>query len=195
MMTAWALVLWLFFPTAAWCVDTGADESSWEAYSIITERNIFSRNRRPRSVVSAQTVRQVSTVTRTEQSYLVLRGVVREQEGFISFIEDSRSGEVKKVRKDEAIGGGTLADITLDDITFHLADADTRVEIGKTLEGKAPEASSSQNYYGSSYSSQQGSYDTQQTTTQVSQQTTVSEDEAKDILQRLKERRKKELGE
>lgn len=194
MMTACAVMLWMLFPVAAWCGETEAEKSSWEDYSIITQRNIFSRTRRAKSTVSAEVVDRTPKVTRSEQSYLVLRGVVREKDVFISFIEDSRTGEINKIRPGEAVGGGTLSDATLDDITFKLEDADTRVEIGRTLEGKVPETSSSSYYSGTGYYLQQGSYETQQTIQPV-EQTVVSDEEAKDILQRLKERRKKELGE
>lgn len=193
-MAACGAVLWLLASAAAWSEEAADKTRSWEDYSIVSERNIFSRTRRPRSTVVAETVKQAETVTRTEQSYLVLRGVVREKDVFISFIEDSRTGGVKRVREGEAIGGGTLADATLDFISYRLADADTRVEIGRTLEGKVPETSSSSYYSGGGYTSNQGGLNFEQTTS-TADQTVVSEDEAKDILQRLKERRKKELSE
>lgn len=193
-LAASGAALWLLVSAAAWCAEAADDTSSWEDYAIVSERNIFSRTRQSRSAVVAETARQTRTVTRTEQSYLVLRGVVREKDVFISFIEDSRTGEVKRVREGEAIGGGTIADATLDVVSYRLGDADTRVEIGRTLEGKVPTTSSSSYYSGSGYPSNQDGFTYQQTTSTMDQMV-VSEDEAKDILQRLKERRKKELSE
>lgn len=193
-MAACGTVLWVLVSAAVWCADADNGTTGWEAYAIVSERNIFSRTRRPRSTAGIESVKQTPTVTRTEQSYLVLRGVVREKGVFISFIEDSRTGEVKRVREGEVVGGGTLAAATLDYISYRLGDADTRVDIGRTLEGEVPEASSPQYNSGGGFYSDPSSFDSQKTTS-TADQTVVSEGEAKDILQRLKERRKKELGE
>jgi hypothetical protein len=131
---------------------------------------------------------------RSEQSYLVLRGVVRDGGAFISFIEDSRTGEVKRARQGETVGGGMLSDVSLDHISFKLADTDTRVSIGSTLEGETPETASSSEFSGGGFYTRQESGGGQETIQPV-QKTVVSEDKAKDILERLKARRKKELGE
>jgi hypothetical protein len=194
MMTVCAAMLWVLLPLAAPCAGTETKQESWEDYTIITQRNIFSRTRRAKIDAPAATVNRAPVAVRTEESYLVLRGVVLERGVHISFIEDSRTGAVTKARAGEAVGGGALADVTLDYISYNLKGADIRVAIGSTLEGKVPETSSSAYYSGGGYYSNPVSYETQQTV-QPAEQTAVSEDEAKDILQRLKERRKKELGE
>jgi len=191
---SFCIVFLFLLVSFAWCTDTETKKGAWEDYSIISQRNIFSRTRRAKIVVSGEPADRAPAAVRTEQSYLVLRGMVRERDVFISFIEDSRTGEVKRVREGEAIGGGMLSSATMDSISYQLAEADTRVAIGQTLEGKAPEASSSAYYSGGGFSTPPESYGSQQTM-QPAQETVVSEDEAKDILQRLKERRKKELGE
>jgi hypothetical protein len=194
-IAACGAVLWILVSAVAWCTEAADETGSWKDYSIVSERNIFSRTRRARSTASSQAVKQTPEVARTEQSYLVLRGVVREKDVFISFIEDSRTGEVKKVRQGESLGDGMVSAATLDFISYNFGDADIRIEIGKTLEGKTPETSSSPYYSGSDYYSQPTGFESRQTVVAPVEQTVVSEDEAKDILQRLKERRKKELGE
>jgi hypothetical protein len=193
------LAFLMLFPAVAWCDDESSDDKgSWEDYKVVSERNIFSRNRRVRTNTPVQEVTKTPTVTQSEQSYYVLRGVAREKNVFTSFIEDSRSSSINKVKVGEAVGGGTILSASLDDISFDLEGVATQVAIGQTLEGKTP-TTSSQYSYGSGYYSQPSSYSTtatsQQTVSTTTTQTTVSDDEAKDILQRLKERRKKELGE
>jgi len=198
-MAGCVLAFLMVFSTVAWCGDeSDGEENSWEDYKVVSERNIFSRNRRVRTATPAQEVKKTPAVTRSEQSYYVLRGVVREKNVFISFIEDSRAGSINRVRVGEAVGGGTILSASLDDISFDLDGTATEVAIGQTLEGKTPTVSS-QYSYGNGYYSQPGSYSTttssQQTVSTTTTQTVVSDDDAKDILQRLKERRKKELGE
>ena len=194
LIAACAAVMWAMASASAWCGEATEDRGSWEAYSIVSEINIFSRTRRPRVTATAQTVKQTPEVARTEESYLVLRGVVRENDMFTAFVEDSRTGSVQRVREGEAVGGGTLAAATLDFVSYRLGESDTRIEIGRTLGGEIPETSSSSSSGDDYYYSTQGDFDYQQTTSTVGT-TVVSDDEAKDILQRLKERRKKELGE
>ena len=194
LIAACAAVIWGLASVPAWCTEPTEDRGSWEAYSIVSEINIFSRTRRPQVAASAQTVKQAPEVALTEESYLVLRGVVRENDMFTAFVEDSRTGSVQRVRDGEAIGGGTIADATLDFVSYRLGKSDFRIEVGRTLEGKIPETSSSSYSGDDYYYPTQGDFDYQQTTSIVGT-TVVSDDEAKDILQRLKERRKKELGE
>ncbi len=191
---AYSLVLLLLFSSAAWCAETPGTKGSWNDYKVVSQRNIFSRNRLSTEAVQAAKAKQTPTVTQSEQSYLVLRGVVRENDIYTAFIENSGTGEVKKVHVGDSIGGGTISAATLDYISFDLKGANTRVEIGMTLEGKISQGSAAQYYSGGGSYSEQGTFDSQQSV-QPAVQSTVSDDKAKDILQRLKERRKKELGE
>jgi hypothetical protein len=194
MTVIFAAALWGSLLWTGPCAGAEAEQESWADYSIIAQRNIFSRTRRASITVPPRTVEKAPTAVRSEQSYLVLRGVVKERDVFISFIEDSRTGEVKKVRQGEAIGGGMLSGVTLDYVSYSLADVDTRVEIGRTLEGNIPETSTFSYYSGSGFLTQPDQGESRQAV-EPAQQTVVTGDEAKDILERLKERRKKELGE
>ncbi len=194
MIAACTAVMWVLVSAQAWCAGAAEDRGAWEEYSIISEINIFSRTRQPRRTESAQTVKRAPAVVRTEESYLVLRGLVREDDVFTAFIEDSRTGMVKRIRDGEAVGGGILSAAGLDSVSYRLGEKDARIEIGRTLEGEIPETAASSYYEDDYYYPTQESFDYQQTTSTVDT-TVVSDDEAKDILQRLKERRKKELGE
>lgn len=200
--------------------ETGEVTKSWDDFKIITDRNIFSRNRT--KSVQLSEVRRQSVAVLPEQAYYILRGIIRQSDGFISFIEDSRTMDVKRFRTGETIGEGKISKITLDYISYEFGDNTINVEIGMNLEGQV--SSSGTQYYSSGFGDFQGisgfretdqfpatdqsqvmgefpAMDQSRTPTknQASIQPvteTSQQDENRDnILQRLKERRKKELEE
>lgn len=128
--------------------ETEEGTKSWDDYRIITERNIFSRNR-TKAVQSSMSRRQTVAVT-PEQSYYTLRGITRQSDSFISFLEDSRTMDVEKFRKGESIGEGTISEITLDYISYNSGEETIKVEIGMNLEGQI--SSSGTDYFFSGFS-------------------------------------------
>ena len=194
--------------------ETEENTKSWDDYRIITDRNIFSRNR-TKAVKSSEVRRQKVSVA-SEQSYYTLRGITRQSDGFVTFLEDSRTMDVKKFRKGESIGEGTISEITLDYISYEYGDKTIKVEIGMNLEGQI--SSSETDYYFSGfddYFNSSGSSDTGQSgepdqsqemdrfgttdngraSSQPVAESRQQDENSENILQRLKERRKKELGE
>jgi len=114
--------------------ETKGAVKSWDDYKIIAERNIFSRNR-TKVVVLSETQRQVETVP--EQRYHTLRGITKQADGYVSFIEDSRTSIVTRYRKGDPVAEGKIADITLDDISYKRGGKTLKIETGMNLEGQA----------------------------------------------------------
>jgi hypothetical protein len=114
--------------------ETKAAVKSWDDFKIIAERNIFSRNR-TKIVVLSETQRQVETVP--EQRYHTLRGITKQADGYVSFIEDSRTSIVTRYRKGDPVAEGKIADITLDDISYKRGGKTLKIETGMNLEGQA----------------------------------------------------------
>jgi hypothetical protein len=102
------------------------------AYRIITERNMFSRNRRlPRADPGpAPVVRQPNP-----ESYYILRGIVRENDTFIAFLQDNRQGGVLQLREGDKVARGTVKSLTLDSIEYQFEDRTITVAFGQDLEG------------------------------------------------------------
>jgi len=130
---------------------------TWDDYKIISERNIFDRSRVKFMPVTEV---QAPAVIIPEQTYYILRGVTQQAETLISFIEDSRTMEVKKVKKGEKIGGGKVGNITLDYISYEYGGKAVKVEIGMNLEGQA--SASGGQYYSSRPNLFQGNAQTQE---------------------------------
>lgn len=108
--------------------------TSWEAYKVIVERNMFSRQRGAAERRQRDEGQQVMTVPEPE-SYYRLRGIAQEDGTFIAFIEHTRSDETLKVRQGEAVARGSIESLDLDSITFRLDDRTIPVSIGQDLLG------------------------------------------------------------
>jgi len=166
------------------------ERGSWSDYSLIAQRNIFSRNRgrraAPRSRNDAEDLPQRAAAPPAE-SYMVLKGIVAAGTTFAAFIEDTRTGEVHRVGSGAAIARGTVKIESLDTLAFRQEDKELRVAVGQTLAG--------------------GSSRTVLTLDNIMQWSAsapavpvattpapASEDEA-EMLRRLLERRRQQLGE
>ena len=174
-------------PAAAADPNAVAKPNSWASFDIILKRNIFSRQRRPAR--REEQVERAAPPAPNVESYYVLRGVVQENDDFIAFIEDTQTGTVLRLRRGDPVARGTIKALTLDGLEYQMEDKAVRVELGLDLEGG----------HGSSTSSQMMDFTAipaPSTTGQPAQTpaaTPPSGAEA-DILKRLMEQRRQQLG-
>lgn len=111
-----------------------APANSWASFDIILKRNIFSRQRRAPSPVSERVERAAAPAPNPE-SYYVLRGVVQENDDFIAFIEDTQASTVLRLRRGDPVARGTIKTLTLDGLEYQMEDKTTVVHLGLDLEG------------------------------------------------------------
>jgi hypothetical protein len=118
-------------------------EGSWASFDVILKRNIFSRQRtawRPRTQESAKPV-----VVRNPETYYVLKGVVQENDDFIAFIEDTQGGTVLRLRRGDPVARGTIRTLTLDGLEYQMEDkTPVVVRLGCDLEGATGALTTSQ---------------------------------------------------
>jgi len=112
-----------------------ADEESGPLarYGIILQRNIFSRQRtpfRPRDRSEPQVV-----VAPNPETHFVLKGVVQEDSQFIAFIEDTQGGGVLRLRQGAKVARGAIKTLSLDALEYQLEDKTISVKLGCDLEG------------------------------------------------------------
>ena len=165
-------------------------QNTWDGYKVIVEKNIFSRNRWQQA---ERTARQGGATAparaRAPESFFVLRGITRDENGFIAFVEDTRTYDMARARVGDSLTEGTVKDMTLDHMTFELNGETRQIEIGMDLGGTAPQATSigPAAFVPSVDISPQGETN--------SEKAAQAKEEAEDILKRLRERRQRELGE
>ncbi|KPK40379.1 MAG: hypothetical protein AMJ65_10685 [Phycisphaerae bacterium SG8_4] len=159
---------------------------SWDAYRIVVERNMFSRQRGPRLERTRRQV-PVAPAAPDPESYVVLKGIVQEDGEFIAFLEDTQSGQIRRVRQGDSVVRGKVKALTLDSIEYESGDRTTTVTMGLNLQGGRGGAAFAGMYELSQTSSAMPAGGTTETTT------APSEDEA-EILRQLMERRQQQVG-
>jgi hypothetical protein len=110
-----------------------AEQNSWAKYQIILQRNIFSRQRGP--VRQRQAAQARPVITRNRESYLILKGIVQQDNIFIAFIEDTQNNSILKLHEGDSIARGVARNFTLDSIEYQLQDKTVSVTVGRDLEG------------------------------------------------------------
>ena len=115
-----------------------------DRFDLLTDRNIFLRDRRPPQVewstegamLDHATLEPIAPLPIDPASYFVLRGVTLQGAERIAFIEDQRSGETRRFTAGDALGGGEIVAIDLDYITFLVAEDKRRIALGQRLTGE-----------------------------------------------------------
>ncbi len=163
------------------------DAQFWDNYGVLVEQNIFSRQRGQTSKRDDSKAKEPPAPA--PESYFVLKGIVRQNEEYVAFLEDTRMGETIRAQAGDSIATGRLKSLTLDNIEFELDDNTIKIEIGDNLQGKAPTLSVTYNDLVEWSQSSSGSSQSEASGQQTGQS---SEDE--EILRRLMERRRREIG-
>lgn len=109
-------------------------------YDVITERNMFLRDRpRPRVVTTrpAPATRPVEVVIpETPEQRYVLRGVAIEDGEYRAYFEHVRTGEGLRVQPGDAIGNGHIAHIDIDAVAYASSEGTiTWIDVGENLNG------------------------------------------------------------
>jgi len=106
----------------------------WAKYSIILDRNMFSRQR-VKPVPPGEVVQERPRVMPNPESYFLLKGVVQEDNQFIAFVEDKRTSSVLRLREGDTVARGMVKSLNLDGLQYQFQDKAIRVSLGSDLEG------------------------------------------------------------
>jgi hypothetical protein len=108
-----------------------------ERYNVLTERNMFLRDRR-RPVYTPTS--RPAYVSRPVEETLILTGVVFEEGEYRAFFEDTQRSSVLTLRVGESVGRGVITQIQLDAIQYLSGDSQMWIDVGHTLTGSLPPA-------------------------------------------------------
>lgn len=112
----------------------GAGDSSTDRYAVLSERNIFLKERHARREPSSRPASSQPVLT-PEQS-LVLRGVVLENDELRAYFEDLGSAsDVVRVAPGEPLRSGRVVEIGIDAVAFERDGQLTWIEVGQDLTG------------------------------------------------------------
>jgi len=116
--------------------------TKWDDFRILTDRNVFDRNRRPPVVRTSRseaprtpyTAPQPPPPIDTDQ-YFVLLGIGLEGPQYTAFFEDSRAGKILQVSPGGVVGNGRLRAVNLDSVQYDRGGKFRIVKVGCTLTG------------------------------------------------------------
>jgi hypothetical protein len=155
-----------------------AEPKSWEDYEILVERNMFSRARgRP----AREAARVVAPVAPDPERFVWLRGVARKDGAYIACLEDMRSGRLLNLRTGDSVARGKLTDVKIDSVRYALDDKVFEIRIGNNLEATTalpPAGSGAETTSGGDAAAPPAG----------------TTEGAGDLLERLRQRRQRELG-
>lgn len=152
----------------------GPEEQPWSDYQVLVERNMFSRVRGPRASRPEQPVQREAP---PPERFIFLRGIVRRDGETIAVLEDMSGGRIMRVRSGDTVLDGRVGQVTLDEITYLDAEGkEVTVPLGRNLETGSVVPSAGEPEAGAPAGSE------------------TDEGEASGILERLRQRRMRELG-
>jgi hypothetical protein len=163
--------------------------AGWAVYKVIVERNMFSRQRGARTRRSDDREMRAPPPAPNPESYYLLKGIVQEGDAFIAFLEDTRGGQILRVRKGDSVARGVIKALGLDSIEYQLEDRTITVTMGYDLECGQGAITMAQLYE----FSQTSPTAPQEGATSAPGESSPSGDDA-EILRQLMERRKQQLG-
>jgi hypothetical protein len=168
--------------------NAAAQPNSWASFDIILKRNIFSRQRTaPRPV--SETVEASPRVLPNPESYYLLKGVVQQDDDFIAFIEDTQGGTVLRLRRGDPVARGTIKSLTLDGLEYQMESKTIVVQLGLDLEGGHGNLTNRQMFDLAATPASPASGPSTQTSPVSAPSGADS-----DIIKRLMEQRKQQLG-
>ncbi len=105
----------------------------WAKYNLILDRNIFSRTRQGPQPERKEDDRPRPALN--PESYFLLKGVVQEDNQFLAFVEDKRTGTVLRLREGDTVARGLVKSLNLDGLQYQFQDKIIPVGMGSDLEG------------------------------------------------------------
>ncbi|MBE3099614.1 MAG: hypothetical protein IMZ55_19110 [Acidobacteria bacterium] len=143
-MTRWTLTVWLLvgLPGLAAAASPpaalpGAQPAQMEDYRVLSERNMFLRNRARPPASHAAPAPPRAAPADTGDDRIVLTGIIQQGEDYLAFFEDTRTGKTTTLQAGDPLGRGQLAAIEIDAVYYTCDGNSTKVAIGSNLTGAA----------------------------------------------------------
>lgn len=159
--------------------------ASWSDYKVIVDRNIFSRSRTPRSGGTRYVPQERPRSNNREEPEMTLSGVAVHLAVRLAFFDDPQSGETLRVGVGQRVGKGTVVSIAPEGVELRLDDRVRRVQIGQTVSGREAVRST--------VMTTASSQPVGETSPSASDRGDSKDKGTNDILERMRQRRLREL--
>jgi hypothetical protein len=140
---AWCGALYAAAPTTA---PAPAKPTFSERYSIVSDKNIFLRDRSRGAPTTASTQSSTHRSTPLPEETLMLTGIVLEDVGMRAYIEDSVTFRILKLAVGESVARGKITSIDLDAVEYERNGQRKWIVIGYDFTGRPAQIASSTTY-------------------------------------------------
>jgi hypothetical protein len=137
-------LLWAASAPAANPIPQPTTKPAWEQYAVISQRNIFLRQRAASSAGprpgagGGSGLGSATTAPSVPEASFVLRGVVFENGETRAYIEDLGHANMLRLGLGDAVARGTISQIDIDAVEYERDGEYLWVEVGCNLTGAAP---------------------------------------------------------
>jgi hypothetical protein len=114
--------------------DDNADKSSFDHYKVLSEHNIFARNRRPTSRPT-QSSRPDRPPPKPETAFILTGCVIENDNKYVALVENAQTGVTLKVSPGDSVATGKVTAIGFDFLEYETSGQKTKVEIGHNFTG------------------------------------------------------------
>jgi len=115
-------------------IDDNADKTSFDRYKVLSDHNIFAKNRRPTSRPTRDS-RNDRPPPKPEVAFILTGCVIENDNKYAAFVENAQTGTTLKVSPGDAVATGKVTAIGFDFLEYEAAGQKTRVEIGHNFTG------------------------------------------------------------
>ena len=114
--------------------DDNTDTSTFDHYKVLSEHNIFAKNRRPTSRPSRD-FRSDGPPPKPEVAFVLTGCVIEDENKYAALVENAQTGVTLRVSPGDAIATGKVTAIGFDFLEYETGGQKTRVEIGHNFTG------------------------------------------------------------
>jgi hypothetical protein len=121
-------------PSASAAADDNADATTFDRYKLLSDHNIFMKNRRPATRPSRDN-RPDRPPPKPETAFILTGCTIENDNKYVAYVENAQTGVTLKVSPGESIATGKITAIGFDFLEYEAAGQKTRIEIGHNFTG------------------------------------------------------------
>ncbi|HEV8608232.1 MAG TPA: hypothetical protein VGQ99_23045 [Tepidisphaeraceae bacterium] len=121
-------------PSASPAADDNADPSTFDHYKLLSDHNIFMKNRRPTSRPTRDS-RPDRPPPRPETAFILTGCTIQDDDKYVAYVENAQTGITLKVSPGDSIATGKVSAIGFDFLEYEAGGQKTRIEIGHNFTG------------------------------------------------------------
>ncbi|HEV8291017.1 MAG TPA: hypothetical protein VGP94_03815 [Tepidisphaeraceae bacterium] len=115
--------------------DDNADKSSFDHYKVLSDHNIFTKNRRPPTSRPTRDGNSDRPPPKPEVAFILTGCSIQDDNKYAAFVENAQTGVTLKVSPGDPIATGKVTAIGFDFLEYETGGQKTKVEIGHNFTG------------------------------------------------------------